>query len=371
MKIAFDASEIEFDVAGSGVYARCLPPSLSALPKPPRIEIVSIADYVPAWLPRPFKVLFADLVWTPWLLARCAQRRGADLLHCPSYKTPPRCRLPVVATCHDVSLIDGSPPPSFGLWSRLQGRWHLARLHSRANVVLTGSSFSRARIVDRLRFPGDRVHVAPLGARAIFSAPAKPAARRRVRESHKLSAPYILYVGTIEERKNLDRLVRAFARLTRRKQIPHLLVLAGRDGRGAAATRRLAGRIGLRDRVRFVGHIPEEELPALYAEASLFVYPSLYEGFGLPPLEAMSQGTPVVVARRASLPEVAGDAALLVDPLDEEEIVSVMYRGLTDEQIRRALIARGLARSRQFGWESTAARTLHAYRYALEVAPLT
>ena len=185
-------------------------------------------------------------------------------------------------------------------------------------------------------------------------------ARRAVADQFGVSGPYVLHVGTIEPRKNLERLVTAMAHLAQRGT-PHILVCAGAPGWGAAALHRHLEATGTGDRVRLLGAVPDAVLPALYAAADALAFPSLYEGFGLPLLEAMACGTPVVTSNVAAMPEIAGEAAVYVDPRDPEAIAAGLDRVLHDTGMRAALIDRGLARARSFTWERCARETLAVY----------
>jgi glycosyltransferase involved in cell wall biosynthesis len=176
--------------------------------------------------------------------------------------------------------------------------------------------------------------------------------------------PYILYVGSLEKRKNLPRLLQAYARL--RQDLPgwKLVIVGARKWKSAPIFDTLS-RLGLEPYVHFTGFVEEDDLPALYNGADLFCFPSLYEGFGLPVLEAMACGTPVVTSSTSSLPEVAGEAALLVDPYDVEAIAAAMRRVLSDPELAQDLRARGLARAAQFTWERTARETIAVYERVL------
>src|SRR5207253_8753462 len=173
----------------------------------------------------------------------------------------------------------------------------------------------------------------------------------RVRERYQLQSQFVLYAGNVKPHKNLERLIEAF-HIVRSRGMGHLkLVLIGDDISKYTALRRAVHRHQLHNYVRFLGYVPEETLAVMYRLAGAFVFPSLYEGFGLPPLEAMASGTPVVTSNVSSVPEVAGDAAVLVDPYDAHAIADGIHRVLTDERLRRDLRRRGVARAKQFSWE--------------------
>jgi len=239
-------------------------------------------------------------------------------------------------------------------------------------VVLADSEATRNDLLSHLRIPEERVVVVYPGRDEAL----EPIRERRILEAvhdrYDLSEPYFLYVGTLHPRKNLVRLVGAFAELTERLRGLPASAGVGVAGAGAAPMLVLAGakgwlyseifdrvrRLGLKDRVRFTGYVPDADLPALMSGALTFVFPSLYEGFGFPVLEAMACGTPVICSNVSSLPEVAGDATLQVDPLDTEGWVAAMHRMLADEGLRATLVERGLKRVRKFSWQRCASQVL-------------
>src|SRR4029077_6029647 len=183
----------------------------------------------------------------------------------------------------------------------------------------------------------------------------------RGRQPYQLHDEFVLYAGNVKPHKNLERLIEAF-NLVRKRGLEHLkLVLIGDEISRYAALRRAVHKHQLHPYVRFLGYLPEETLAVMYRLAGVFVFPSLYEGFGLPPLEAMASGTPVVTSNVSSLPEVAGDAAVLVDPYDPQAIADGIYRVLTDEQLRRDMVHKGIARAGQFSWEQSARRVRQIY----------
>jgi glycosyltransferase involved in cell wall biosynthesis len=210
-----------------------------------------------------------------------------------------------------------------------------------------------------------RVHTIPLAASEQF-APAPPAEVERVRRRYKIAGEYILALGSIQPRKNLVRLVRAYSALRRAR--PHAklpqLVLAGKKAWLYDETLRAIADSEAAENVLLTGYVPEADLPALYTGALAFAYPSYFEGFGLPPLEAMRCGTPVVAADRTSLPEVVGDAGLLVNPFDEDAITQALARLIDDASLRAELRSKGIAHAARFSWHETARQTLEVYQRA-------
>jgi len=234
----------------------------------------------------------------------------------------------------------------------------------RAARIITVSEHARADIVRLLRVPSEQVVVIAEAAAPIFRV-AAPDVQARVRERYGLSGPYLLYIGTIEPRKNLVRLIRAWHNLWRRGVIPHKLVLVGGRGWQDAEIYQTVTQIDCGDALRLLGYVPTDDLPALYSAADAFAFPSLSEGFGLPVIEAMACGTPVLISSALALQELAGDVALTVDAQDLRAIEDAIERLLTDTALREDLRARGLRRSAEYSWETAARRTLAVYQDAI------
>lgn len=291
-----------------------------------------------------------------WTLGRAARRAGVGTLH-TQYFAPAGYRGPLVLTVHDLGFLH--VPESFPLSHRLVMRACIPPSLRRAERILTVSDFSRRDLIARYRVPPEKILITPLAAGAHFG-PLDPEEVAKVLARYGIEPGYLFSVGRLNRRKNLGRLLQAHARLQAAgRRVP--LVIAGKPDHGAGdlirATRR-GGDAG----VRWMGLIPEEDLPAFYAGASCFVYPSLFEGFGLPLLEAMQSGCPVVASDRTACPEVVGDAGVVVDAGRTDAIAEGIERVLADRGLREELRARGLARSRRFTWEETARRTLAVYR---------
>jgi glycosyltransferase involved in cell wall biosynthesis len=303
------------------------------------------------------------LLWTLWAAPRDLARRPVDLFHgVTGFELPRVVGARLVTTVHD--LIPFRFPRLVPWRHRLAVRALLGSALRRAARVIAVSEATRAEILQRFRVPADKVRVVPEAAAPRF-APPSVAEAERVRARYRLAAPYVLFVGLLEPKKNLPALLRAVARLRAAGAWgPTRLVLAGAPGWGTAGLGAEAERLGLGSCVSLLGPVPEADLPALYAGAAAFVFPSLWEGFGLPVLEAMAAGAPVVASRRGALPEIAGDAALLVEPA-AEPLAEALGRVLGDGALRERLREAGLARARLYSWDRTGAETLAVYRAAL------
>ena len=303
--------------------------------------------------------------WDQVALPAALRRDAVDVFLSPYYKRPLAAPCPTVITIHDLFFIGypGRPRP---LYDATMTR--LARLYAAgARAIIADSEHSRQAIVDRLGLPAERVVVIPVGLGPEFR-PVTPSAAQR--ERYGLGSRYVLYVGNFRPHKNLPRLLRAWAALAAPLRSSHRLVLAGADLAGRPALAALATSLGLGDGVGFPGLIDDADLPALYGGAAAVVLPSLEEGFGLPALEAMACGAPVVASRRGALPEVVGDAGLLVDPEVEPALTAALARVLGVPQERAALVRRGLARAAFFTSARTAGRVVDLLQAAAMGQPV-
>jgi glycosyltransferase involved in cell wall biosynthesis len=300
-------------------------------------------------------------------IPRRARQLGLDLVHDLTGVSPFGLGAggsKMVATVHDV--FAWSFPGTSTLADTFIYRYWLPRIISRVDAVITDSQVSRSDI-EKYLMPGrHNISIIPLGVNPVYRQLPREQTLSIVRK-HVLTSAYILFVGSVEKRKNLGRLLRAYAQLAERGEQRSLVVVGASRGRlaNASGLRRILNDHDLEHKVIFTGYVPEADLPALYNGADLFVFPSLYEGFGLPPLEAMACGTPVVTSNASSLPEVVGDAAITVDPYDVDALTSAMRRVLADPCLRDELRQKGLARASEFTWERTARQTLAVYRQVL------
>jgi O-antigen biosynthesis alpha-1,2-mannosyltransferase len=302
--------------------------------------------------------------WDQVALPAALRRDGVDVFLSPYYKRPLAAPCPAVVTIHDLFFI-GYPGRRRRLYDAAMTR--LARLYAAgASAIIADSEHSRRQIVDRLGLAADRTVVIPVGLGPEFRPGAPTAAQR---ERYGLGSCYALYVGNFMPHKNLPRLLRAWAALPEGLRVSHRLVLAGGGHAGRPALAALADSLGLGDRVVFPGLIDDADLPALYGGAAALVQPSLDEGFGLPALEAMACGAPVVASRRGALPEVVGDAGVLVDPEDERALASALTRVLGSAAEREALAGRGLRRAAGFTAERTAGRVVDLLQATAGVRP--
>ena len=368
LRIGIDGRAFASPAAGIRRYVNGLTRALLSIGEP--LAVVALGGLDSSVLP-PGAGYVAEPPHPPtnlgWMLIGlpCAARQAAvDVIHAPAYTAPFWSPVPVVLTIHDVSY-ERCPQwyPYRRDWARRAFYRRSAHIASR---ILTVSRFSATEITAAYRIPAERMTVTPLGVDDGF-APAH--SDLSAEQPTGVSPPYLLHVGDLHERRNLTMLVDAV--LAARRHVggtfPALsLVLAGKDRGAGDAVSGIAARAGAADAVVRLGPVSEKRLRALYRGAIALAYPSRYEGFGLPLVEAMACGTPVIASNTASMPEVLGDAGLLVDPTDGQAWTSAIIDVVNNEQTRGNLRAAGLRRAAEFTWERTAQLTLDAYRRVLE-----
>jgi glycosyltransferase involved in cell wall biosynthesis len=298
-------------------------------------------------------------------IAEATRRYRLDVVHDPNGIAPflgPRLGARRLVTIHDAFAY--VHPETHNRLDNWRYRWMLPSAARRADLVLTDSEHSRGDLVRYLRLPAAQVRAIPLGAEPRFRPVDDTPARRAILERYGITSPYLLYVGGINARKNIAGLFEAYARV--RARHPELaLVVGGKRQWQTGEIDAAFTRLGLENNVLFTGYVGDADLPALYSAAAAFVFPSLYEGFGLPPLEAMACGAPVIASASSSLPEVVGDAALTADPHDIGGLAAAIERVVGDAELRAELRRRGIARAARFSWQRTARETLAAYQQAL------
>ena len=300
---------------------------------------------------------FREQVHVPWVL----HRERPDVFHAPHYVLPAGVRCRSVVTIHDcIHLMFPQYLPNRAAYAYARASmWAASR---RSDRILTVSEASKRDILHFFNVPPEKIVVVYNAIDEHFGVtpPAEDVAR--VRERYQLDHQFVLYVGNIKPHKNLVRLIEAFDELRRTGFDEVKLLIIGDQISRLPALRRAVHGHKLHKHVRFLGYVSDQTLSVLYRLASAFVFPSLYEGFGLPPLEAMASGTPVVTSNVSSLPEIAGDAAILVDPYDVDSIVDGMRRVLSDPALAAELRRKGIERAREFSWERSVAKTRQVYQ---------
>jgi glycosyltransferase involved in cell wall biosynthesis len=287
-------------------------------------------------------------------------RDNIDLLHGPAYALPLICPTRSVVTIHDLSFF--LYPQTFNRGNRLYLRLMTYLAARRADAVIAVSEHTRQDVIRLLDVPADHVHAVPNGIDSVFR-PLPEHEVQRFRAEHQLPKRFVLCISTIEPRKNLATLIRAYATLGNTE---HRLIIGGGRGWKYESIFALVDELGLRDRIWFPGFVRHSELPHWYNAADAFVFPSIYEGFGLPPLEAMACGTPVIASNASSLPEVVGSAGLLVDPTDVAALADAIHQVLRNPELAATMSAQGLTRADRFSWKASAERTAAVYERILD-----
>ena len=368
MHIGIDAHAIGAQQGGNETYIRNLISALAELDQENQYTLYfSTATAADVWrnryanfgvrlLPPP-----TPLVRVPLALAIELRRRPVDILHV-QYTAPPFCPAPVVTTIHDLAFEH--LPETFTRRGKTQLRLTVRRTARNAAHILTVSEFSRQDIINTYRLPPARISVTHNGCETQFSPhPTTDNEAAAIKQKFGIRRDYLLAVGSLQPRKNLVRLLRAYALLrTQHPDFQHQLVIVGRQLWLYQEVLREIQQQKFADDVIVTGYATDEDLPALYRSAVALVYPSLFEGFGLPPLEAMACGTPVITSQTSSLPEVVGKAAVLVNPYEEKELAQAIWTISNDVDLRAQLRRDGIKQAKQFTWRNAAEKTLAVYR---------
>ena len=366
MRIAIDAHSIGTGLAGNETYAVNIVESLAEItgrdPFTVYVTKRAAAERLDGrWSGVNIRriVPHTPFVRIPLALSYELRRRPVDVL-LVQYTAPPLSPCRVVAVIHDISFEH--LPETFTRRGRFQMKLTIRQTARTAARVIVPSDFSRGDLIDTYKLSPDRVTTIPLAASPIYRPIDDKASLDAVAARYGLKRPFILAVGSIQPRKNLARLLQAYSAFRAgRRDAPDLVIVGGRGWLSDDIFNTVEKK-GLKDSIVFTGYVPDEDLPYLYNAAMCFVYPSIFEGFGLPPLEAMQCGTPVITSARTSMPEVAGDAAILVDPFDVDAIGSALERVLGDEHLRSEMRTKGLVQAAKFSWEKTARATLDVLR---------
>lgn len=366
MHVAINTLAVRPKLYGGGVYVKNLVRNLATLDKTNQYTLYVSAPNTTHFegLGEQFHLLPTcsipplRLLWEQTKLPVDLRRRKIDVFHAPGYVSP------LAHTCRQVTTINDMTffllPEKHTFVKRYYFRALIPLSAERSDVLITASESSRNDIVRILGIRPEKVKVIYLGKDDRFKPMPESDDLVNLRRKYGIGKSVVLSVGVIEPRKNLLTLVEAFAKL-KALHNDYILVLAGDYGLDYQRVRRRVQDLRVQDCVVFPGFIPDEELPSLYNLAEVFVYPSLYEGFGLPVLEAMACGIPVITSQVSSMPEIVGNAGLLVDPRSVEELATALARVLTDGELRQRMRKQGLERSQVFSWDRTARETLRVY----------
>jgi len=362
MHFAVDAHAIGRRLTGNEVYVRNLLDQYAALDRDSRFTAYysepSACDHIPSCFEKR-RVAINPFVRLGLDLARHLRRDAPDLIHV-QYNAPLGCPVPVVVTVHDVSYLEH--PEYFTRSRAWQLRQTVARTVRRAALVLTPSEFSRQRIERAYGLDSSRIRVVPNAVSSVFRPIQRDQALGRVRRRNGIYSPFVLCVGDLQPRKNQVGLIDAFREMVQStSQISHDLVFCGKSTWHGEQVREAARASGLSGRIHFTGFVSDEELIDLYNAADLFVFPSFYEGFGLPILEAMACGRAVACSNTSAMTEVANATALLFDPYNRSQMVRAMRDLLLDLELRTRMERLSLQRAASFTWQAAAQKTLEVY----------
>jgi glycosyltransferase involved in cell wall biosynthesis len=362
MLFSVDAHTIGCHLTGNEVYIRNLLNEFAGLDKGANFLAYMSKPDAERCVPRRFaKIRVSE---NPWLrlgfeIPLSLHRQRPDVLHV-QYTGPITCPVPMVVTVHDVSFLDY--PQYFTSFRAHQLRLTVKRTISQAVRILTPSEYSRRSIMSAYGLADSKVTVIPNGVSSAFRPMQSESAAGWVRNRYGISGPFILTVGDLQPRKNHLGLIQAFEETVRAQpHLPHHLVMVGKETWYAPQVRRAAQRSSVADRIHFTGWVADDDLRRFYCAAELFVFPSLYEGFGLPILEAMACGRAVLCSNTSAMPEVADAAGILFDPSSVTEIARAIQDVLLDSELRTRLERLGLKRAASFSWRRAAQKTLNVY----------
>ncbi|MFA5104866.1 MAG: glycosyltransferase family 1 protein [Candidatus Margulisiibacteriota bacterium] len=303
----------------------------------------------------------ARIMWEQFVQPFLINKGSFDVFHSPDHILP---FLPIkakkIVTVHDLCFY--KHPETFPLMKRSYKKLVTPGSLRRADRIIADSASTKKDIIDIFAIPADKISVVHIGAGVEFRKIIDAGILLRLKKERGLEKPFLLFVGTLEKRKNIEGLIDAYILAVREHKIDHDLVVVGRKGWLYEGIFKKVQREGLAGKIKFIFDARQEELPGIYNLADLFVYPSVYEGFGLPVLEAMACGTPVITSNVSSLPEVAGDAAILIDPHDTGVLALTIVKVLQDDQLKKCLSQKGVERAKQFGWDKCARQTLEVYK---------
>lgn len=363
MIIAVDAREMVGQIAGKGRYTAEVIKQLATIDHDNSYILYSKQ---PLELKLPANFTNVIIGGQPGLrqlwLASDAKRRGCQVLFAPTGYLPVIfSRIPSVVTVHDLALFitkDAKP----ALKTLIAEKLLLGMAARKAKKILAVSQSTKDDLVRLFNTPKQKVTVTPLGYDSTLYTDKNSPDDQKVLKKHSLKPDYLLFIGTLEPRKNIEGIIRAYGQLTAELQAQYPLVIAGKKGWYYDSIFTTVKDLKLEDKIQFLGRVPDEDLPALYRQAKIFLFPSFYEGFGLPVLEALACGTPVISANLSSLPEVVGEAGLLVNPKLPADIASALTILLTDKAKYQTLAQLTTKQAKQFSWQRTAEQTLAAFR---------
>jgi len=373
MRIAIDYTAAIRQGAGIGQYVRGLVDAILAQDSSSSYTLLASGRPTSA---RPFPVAanvrprsifipdrYLNFLWYRWRLPLYATffSGQVDIYHGPDFALPPlNGKLRKVVTVHDLSFLEHPEYAVPSLAAYLKKI--VPEAVASADVVASVSQATSRSLIEHFKIPPEKIVIIPNGVAPHYRRITNPVLLGATRHKFGLKHPFILGVGTLEPRKNHLGLIKAFAQAQKKKKGPAMLALAGGNGWLYEETKQVVAELKLENKIRFLGHVSDLELITLYSMADVFAFPSFFEGFGIPPLEAMACGAPVITSNTSSLPEVVGDAALLVDPHDVSALGHAITRLVEDEQLREELRQKGYQRAQHYTWSASASKMLSVYQ---------
>ena len=366
-RIAIDTSIIHVNNTGIGNYVKKLCQHLPAGDSAMEFDFISTP-----WITKgkmngvslKLENFYRDVVWTHYALPRKIKTDDYDLLHSPSFSSPLSSKCPMVTTFHDMTPIIF--PDFFKPWHRRHAKYMLKRVARENEMIIAVSQNTKNDLIRLFNIEAHKIKVIYPGVNSTFLRPVSSSKLQNVLKQYNLhEKKYILYVGTLEPRKNIVTLLHTFSNLLLRNKIDLTLVLVGGKGWYFEEIFTKIQHLNLVNRVFVADYVPARHLPYIYHGAQLFVFPSLYEGFGFPPLEAMACGTPVCVSNVSSLPEVVGEAGILIDDWNSDRTMHEILKLITDNEYNRYYSEQGMARAAKFSWDHCISETLNLYKTIL------
>lgn len=369
MRIGIDIRSLIFTRAGISCYTFNLIKALSAVDKENEYLLFCNTKSGYDWsgyfrvkedvIRFPHLGRFTEKLWEEVFLPQRLLAKKIDVFHSPRYMLPKKKPCHFIVTIHDLSF---KRIPQLFTRKVFDCVNHWVEFSvEKADKIIAVSGHTKNDLINLFNAKAEKIEVIYEGVDENFRPVKTPESLKEIKHKYNLPEKFILFVGTIEPRKNIKRLIEAFYDLTKNRKMEHSLVIAGGKGWHYDDVFNTVEKLKLGKKIIFTDYVRGSELPLLYNAADLFVYPSLYEGFGLPPLEAMACGVPVVTSNTSSLPEVVGDAAVLVDPADVQTMAEAIKQTLEDKNLREKMIKQGFIQAKKFSWEATAIKTLNVY----------
>lgn len=368
MKIGIITDSLDDNAAGIGVYIKELLNNLKKIDHQNTYVLIHHTNTdnqiyrENEHLLIPFKsIIFKREIRKIIELPRILEKNNFDIVHEPTQIGPFffKSKFTKVVTILDLTTL--KYPKTHKKINYIRQYFGMPIILKNVDKVIVPSRNTKKDLIERFKVSDDKVEVIYMAISGKFKVLNKGAALNKIKQKYNLPSKFILNVSTLEPRKNIPTLVRAYHKLKKNYNLEHRLVIVGGLGWKYAKIFNTIRKLDLDRDVIFTGYVPDNELLGFYNTSSLFVYPSIYEGFGLPPLEAMACGTPVITSNTSSLPEVVGDAGITVSPYDIEELAKTIYQVLTDEKLKQDMIEKGLKRAKMFSWKKTAQETLKVY----------